>query len=119
MYIFFPMLVAGFFPLPIISFSFASFANVCLSLCHAMFNANSHTFWLKMVRCRQYRLMWRPKWDFTMVLSGFGDFRICAPGTHGGGGVFWLGSDPRSALIYGGGAGGSFGESLIHDPWST
>ena len=46
-----------------------------------------------------------------MVLSGFGDFRICAPGTrgggggldgvrsapiHGGGGEFWGRSDPRS-----------------------
>ena len=59
-------------------------------------------------RCRQHRLMWRPKWDFTMVLSGFGDFRICAPGTGGwGGGMFWSGSDPRPAPIHGGGGGGT------------
>ena len=114
---FFSRPVAGFSPLLIICFRVASFANVCLSFCHAMLNANSRTFWSKMVRCRQHRLMWRPKWDFTMILSGFGDFRICVPVPGGGGGgMFWMGSDPQSAPIHGGVGGGVSGKvrSTIH-----
>ena len=51
--------------------------------------------------------MWRPKWDFTVVLSGFGDFRICAPGTLGGGGCFGWGPI-HDSLRSMGGAGGVF-----------
>ena len=41
-----------------------------------------------------------------MVLSGFGNFRICTPRTRaGGGGVLWSGSDPQSTPILGGGGG--------------
>ena len=99
------------------TFVHASFANVCLSLCHAMFNANPCTFWSKMVRYCQHRLMWWPKWDFTMVLGGLGDFQICTPGTRGrdGGVLVGVQSTIHSDLLGGGGVG----EGPIHDPWST
>ena len=109
-----------FSPMPFPSYSLAlallllpMCAFRCAMLCSMQIPA---LFWSKMVRCRQHRLMWRPKWDFTMVLSGFGDFRICARGTRGGGVCFGRGPihDPLRSM-----GGGSFGEGPIHDPWST